>query len=290
MSTSSRRSSTSSDDSFHSGLSRTLSLAGLDSTSPLILLPDSEDSIDNPFDFSDEDDDYEPLETTSRPASLAPSLSPPTIFLYLLSPCLSLGALLLPSTSTVPLEYGLGALVLFATLSVFVRQIWYMLARYLRATSMEDVIVDAFARGRGKEKRRNILRNLIRFGTGSLRVLLATMYIRGEPDTMNAIIRDINTQSIDATDTLLLLLPQTLLVPYLLTRPTLMVILALAILPLSLPTSMSAKRVILATWTSVGAYILWLGCVAYAHGKGSLGVNPALLRRSGLWEGISQFP
>jgi hypothetical protein len=91
-------------------------------------------------------------------------------------------------------------------------------------------------------------------------------------------------------DTLLLLLPQTLLVPYLLTRPTLMVILALAILPLSLPTSMSAKRVILATWTSVGTYILWLGCVSYAHGKGSLTVNPVLLRRSGLWDGISQFP
>jgi hypothetical protein len=194
MSASSRRSSTNSDDSFHSGLSRSPSLTGLDSTSPLILLPDSEGSIDNPFDFSDEDDDYEPLETTGRPASLAPSLSPPTIFLYLLSPCLSLGALLLPSTS-IPLKYGLGALVLFAALSVFVRQIWYMLARYLRATSMEDVIVDAFARGRGKEKRRNILRNLVRFGTGSLRVLLATMYIRGEPDAMNVIIHDVNTKA-----------------------------------------------------------------------------------------------
>jgi hypothetical protein len=55
-----------------------------------------------------------------------------------------------------------------------------MLARYMRAASMDDVIVDAFARGRGKEQRRNVLRNLIRIGTGSLRVLLATIYLRGK--------------------------------------------------------------------------------------------------------------
>lgn len=179
---SSRHSSLSSDDDqFHDSRSRSPTLAGLDSTSALILLHDEEDS-GSPFDFSDEDDDSdEPLEATTRPASSILHLSPSTVFLYLLSPYLSLGALLLPSTST-PLKYGLGAMVLFAALSVFVRQIWYMLARYMRTTSMEDVIVDAFARGRGKEKPRRVLRNLIRFSSGSLRVLLAAIYLQGGSD------------------------------------------------------------------------------------------------------------
>ena len=181
MSSASRRSSTSSLDSFYSGRSRSPSLTAQE-TSALILLPDSEGSIGSPFDFSDEDDDYEPLEALSRSASSIHPLSPSTIFLYLLSPYLSLGALLLPSSST-PLKYGLGALVLFAALSAFVRHIWYMLARYMRTTSMEDVIVDAFARGRGYEKRRKALRSMIWFDTGLLRVLLATMYLRGESET-----------------------------------------------------------------------------------------------------------
>lgn len=183
---SSRRSSVSSDDSSHSGRSRSPTIAGLDSTSALILVPQSEDTTDTAFDFSDDEDiDDEVLfrEASSRPVILIVPLSSSTIFLYLLSPYLSLGALLLPSTST-PLKYGLVALVFFASLSAFVRQIWYMLARYMQTTSMEDVIVDAFARGRGKEKRRNVLRNLIRLGTGLLRVLLATMYLRGKYGVM----------------------------------------------------------------------------------------------------------
>lgn len=102
--------------------------------------------------------------------------------------------------------------------------------------------------------------------------------------------RDSNTKTnIDATITLLPLLPRSLLVPYLSTLPALSVVLALAVLPLSLPCSIGAKRVIWSTWVSVGTYILWLGCISYAHGKGSLGVNPTWLRRSGLWEGISKL-
>src|ERR1700735_498513 len=103
MPSSRRHPSVGSDDSFHSGRSQSPTLAGLDSTSPLILLPDSEDSP--LFDFSEEEEDYEPLEATSRPASSISRLSPSTVFVYLLSPYLSLGALLLPSTST-PLKYG----------------------------------------------------------------------------------------------------------------------------------------------------------------------------------------
>lgn len=172
---SSRRSSTSSDQSFKSGRSRP-STAN-ESTAALVLIHDPEDS-ESPFEFSDEDEDYEPLDAQHRSASSVPALSPSTVFVYLLAPYLSLGALILPGT-VVPLKYGLGALILFAVLSAFVRQIWYMLARYMRNLSMEEVIVDALARGRGKENRRSVLRGLIRLGTGFLRVVLAAMYLRG---------------------------------------------------------------------------------------------------------------
>lgn len=177
MSSSSHRSSTSSDQSFKSGRSRSPSLSAHDSTAALILIHDPE-NLDSPFEFSDEEEDYEPLDANHRSSTSVPSLSPSTAFVYLLSPYLSLGALLLPSASS-SLKYGLGSLVLFAVLSAFVRQIWYMLGRYMRTLSMDEVVVDAFARGRGKEKRRRILRVLIRFGTGFLRVVLASMYLRG---------------------------------------------------------------------------------------------------------------
>lgn len=171
---SSRRSSTSSDQSFETGRSRPTN----DSSAALVLIHDSEDS-ECPFEFSDEDEDYEPLDAQHRSTSSVPALSPSTTFVYFLSPYLSLGALLLPGT-VLPLKYGLGALILFALLSAFVRQIWYMLARYMRNLSMEEVIVDALARGRGKEKRRSVLRSLVRLGTGFLRVVLAAMYLRSK--------------------------------------------------------------------------------------------------------------
>ena len=172
---SSRRSSTSnSDQSFKSGRS---AISANDSSAALVLIHEPEDS-EHPFEFSDEDEDYEPLDIHHRSASSVPALSPSTVFVYLLAPYLSLGALLLPGT-VVQLKYGLGALVLFAVLSAFVRQIWYMLARYMRNLSMEAVIVDSLARGRGKETRRSVLRGIIRLGTGFLRVVLAALYLRG---------------------------------------------------------------------------------------------------------------
>jgi len=154
----SRRSSTSSD-----GWGR----------SPLVLLPDNNPLNDDNHDDDDYDDDYVP------PPSSPLHLSRSSIFLYSLSPYLSLGSLLLPSTYT-PLKYSLSALLLFAVLSAFVRQIWYMLARYMRSTNMEDVILDVFAKGRAKDNKRAVLRFLIRLGTAYLRILLATMYLRGK--------------------------------------------------------------------------------------------------------------
>lgn len=176
---SSRRLSTSSASS--SGSSRSSSpITALDSSAALILVHDPEDS-NTPFDFSsddeDDDDDHSPQFDTRRAST--PPLGPAVVFLYLLAPYLKLGAIFLPHTA-LPLQYGLPPLLMFAVLSAFAKQILYMLARYMRTADLEDVVLDVFARGRGREHRRTILRSIIRGGTGSLRILLATVYLRGE--------------------------------------------------------------------------------------------------------------
>lgn len=153
-------------------------LSGLDSTSALILVhtEDDEDS-NNPFDFSDDEDDA--LDSTfeiGRP--YIQPLTPSVVFLYLLSPYLKLGAMLLPNTD-LPLKFSLPPLFLFAVLSAFARQIWYMLARYLRKADLEDIFLDVLARGRGKERRREVLRGMVRGSIGVLRVMLAVIYLRG---------------------------------------------------------------------------------------------------------------
>jgi hypothetical protein len=169
----SRRNSTS---SLSSG-SSSPRLTTFDSSTALILVPDDQDSESAPFDFTDDDDDE--TEQQYTPQKTSTPLYPTTVFLYLLSPYLKLGALLLPNLN-LPLKYGIPSLVCLALLSAFARQIWYMLARYLRKSDLEDIILDAFARGRGKERRREILRTMVRSGTGGLRILLATVYLRRE--------------------------------------------------------------------------------------------------------------
>lgn len=172
-----RRLSTSSVSSSGSSRSSSPVLSGLDSSSALILVHDQEDD-NSPFDFDSDDDDEDNSPQFDVRRASNPPLDPSLVFLYLLVPYLKLGAMFLPHTE-LPLKYSLPPLLVFAGLSAFSRQIWYMLARYLRTADLEDVILDSFARGRGKERRRSILRGIVRSGTGGLRVLLATVYLRG---------------------------------------------------------------------------------------------------------------
>lgn len=153
-------------------------LSALDSSSHLILVhDDDDDDTGTPLDFSlDDQDDHDNVFDISRPYVLP--LGPSVVLLYLLSPFLKLGALLLPHT-LLPLKYGLPAFFLFAVLSAFTRRIWYMLSRYLRKGDLEDVVLDVFARGRDKIKLRAVLRSVVRGGTGGLRVLVASLYLRG---------------------------------------------------------------------------------------------------------------
>lgn len=149
-------------------------LTAVDSSTALILVTDDQDNDSAPFEFADDDEDPEQL---YPPHKAVTPLSPTTVLLYLLSPNLKLGALLLPNF-VLPLKHGVLPLVCFAILSAFARQIWYMLARYLKKPDLEEIVLEAFARGRGKERRRAFLRTCVRSGTGCLRILLATLFLR----------------------------------------------------------------------------------------------------------------
>ena len=162
-------------------------LSALDSSAALVLLHDSEPEESNiPFSFTDdEDSDGDQASNLVSPvfdmrkSTVFPPLHPSLIFLYLLAPYLKLGALDLLN-SRLPLTYGLLALFTSALASVFARQIWYMLARYMRKTDITEIVLDTFARKRSKERRRMVLRGLVRIGTSILFILVAVTYLRSE--------------------------------------------------------------------------------------------------------------
>ena len=149
-----------------------------DPSAALILVPDTEDAA-AAFDFSS--DEEEPgqadLQAERVRNSSIPPLSSTSIYLYLLAPFLKLGALLIPSLD-IPLRAAAPALLLFAALSVFTRHLWYMLARYVRRTDMEEIVLETFARGRGREGRRMALRHVVRLSMQIMRVSLAALYLR----------------------------------------------------------------------------------------------------------------
>lgn len=259
----SRRISTSSASSSRSSVSSSPRLSALDSSSALILVHDEEDD-NSPFDFNtdDEEDEHTPQFDVRRVSN--PPLSPTLVLLYLVAPYLKLGAMFVPHTET-PLKYGLPSLFVFAGLAAFARQLLYMLSRYTRAAELEDVFLDICARGRGKERRRTLLRLTARAGTGGLRVLLATVYLR---------------ESVLVLHPLLPNSPSTTL------SLGLTMIFALAVLPLSFAQSLASKRVVYATWLSIVTYIAWLGCIIYAYIHQIPLANSGWLRTGTFWQGV----
>ncbi|KAI0693214.1 hypothetical protein BC835DRAFT_1354479 [Cytidiella melzeri] len=272
------------------------SLSGIhdhDSSTALILVPEHNDQDDidaedpAPFDImSSSDDDSQDGELqenydgrdAGRTYPSGPSLSSLAVFLYLLSPLLKLGALLSPLSGGQGLRESLPALFFFATLCALTRQIWYMLARYVRRPDMEEIVLQTFARraGRGREgerKRRWIVR-IVRFNTGLLRVLVIALYLRA------------------STDAIIPALPSNLL-SILPSRVVVTLVSTVIVLPLSVSpaTSLGASTVIYATWTSVATFVAWTAGTAYAHAKGisvlaqsDSGVGGSL---GTLWQGIS---
>ena len=294
------------------------SLSTYDSSAALILVHDDSDQEDDdsPFPFTDSDteeqrsdqrrvefpspdadfdDDIPSPQFPLRPNSLTlPPLSPSLVFLHLLTPYLRLGALNLPY-ARLSLKYGLPALLLSAMAAAFVRQVWYLLARYLRKASLTEVVTDTFARSHGsahgrreraKERRRVVIRVILRTLVGVLGVLMAIIYLRRmffSPFFEDQLL----IKEIDATYTLYPLLARE-------THPVLSYVLStslisIPILYLSSARALNYRRITYATWLSLVAYLGWLCCITYAYSKGVLQPNGGWLGSKGIVPGLGML-
>ncbi|KAF6747852.1 hypothetical protein DFP72DRAFT_1074939 [Ephemerocybe angulata] len=246
-------------------------LSALDSSAALILVHD-DDAQDaaNHFEFSDDDGDPEEHDDIVSPIfeirrTSIPPLPPTTVFLYLLAPFLKLGALsILPAGAELPLRYGLPALFVLAIASAFSRQIWYLLARYLRKADLTEILCDTFAKARGKERQRRIVRLCVRVGTAVYSSFLAILYLH------------------ESIHLLLPYLPQPILL-----RLLVILICGTTVFFLSLGPSLGSKRVVFASWLSILIYVAWLICASFAHAKGSLFVESGWIHGTpSVWKGI----
>ena len=144
-------------------------------------------------DYDDSDEDEQDSHFDRLRSSSIPPLTSSSVFLYLFAPLLKLGAILAVEVdqtddngdgilTALPLQWAIPALCIFAVLCAFTRQIWYMLAKYVRRADMEEILLQAFARKRGNssEKRRRRIRSVVRCCVGGFRVLLGVVYLRGE--------------------------------------------------------------------------------------------------------------
>jgi len=146
----------------------------------IVLVPDDEDDIDAPFYLSDGDEEEAEYDAAQLDwlASSATPLSTTLVYLYLVSPFLGLGAMFVPDANA-SRPWIIVAVCVFVLLSTFARYVWYLLARYLRKIRLEDIVADAFAKGRTKEHIRTRLRALVYAGDWVLKVLLAALFLRG---------------------------------------------------------------------------------------------------------------
>ena len=115
-------------------------------------------------------------------------LPPSVVFGYFLSPCLKLGAMLVLS-SQASLKVSVPALAVFSFLSIFSRQIWFLLARYVKKSDVGDIVAEAVARGRRKAEVRSFTRTVSRIASGLVRLLLATLYLRRKYLKLSRMIR-----------------------------------------------------------------------------------------------------
>lgn len=234
---------------------------------PELVLVNDVDSPNEELDFSSDDEmsDHFSAGFDRLNSSAIPPLPPTLVFLYLSVPYLKSGPIFLAFCDA-PLSHTIPTLLVCALFAALTRQLWYLLARYLRKTDTEDVILDILARGVGKERTRFHLRTIVRVGTSALRILLASVYLRASVDALIPFVP-----------------PRFLSIA----RGLLTITLALSLLPLYTATSLAAKRIIFATLASLLAYLTWLAAVLHARIKGN---SPTGLHWESfgiLWQGIT---
>ncbi|KAI9573562.1 hypothetical protein HD554DRAFT_2310743 [Boletus coccyginus] len=236
----------------------------------LILLPNTDDR-DPLEDYATDDDDNEhngPQPGINHPP--LPPLPPSVVFLYLLSPYLRLGAIYASDIDDASLTYGLTALFVAAALSAFCRHIWFLLGRYMRKPSTEDIVVHMFPRRHRGARRRGLARSIFTIISGSFRLLLAAMYLRDSVDSV-----------------LLLQLPKS--IPSL-SRRNISILLSILVFVLSIPRSLASRSIVYTTGLSIASYLAWLVAVSRSYGTNNL-LPPSLgsSRRGVLWNEISSY-
>ena len=268
-------------------------LSALDSTAALILVHNDEEEEEEgwPLPFSDDEDEREYDELVSplfdlRRSAVFPPLQPSLVFLYLLASHLRLGALNIPYTP-LPLKYALPALLLSALATAFTRQIWYMLARYIRKASVTDVFMDTFARGRGNERRRLAIRAMVKTCIGSLGVFLSVVFLRCKLHHSLQALKLFSKIKTDSMYTLYPIFAEGGHPGLLYFFTGLLVVIVIAYL--SYARSLNHQRVIYATGLSLAAYIAWLGCIIYAYSKGLLQPKGGWLGSGDVWPGLGMY-
>ncbi|KAH0832090.1 hypothetical protein J3R83DRAFT_12999 [Lanmaoa asiatica] len=244
-------------------------LSGTGSTSRLILLPNTD--VRDPLEEYTTDDEDENEDNDPQPGinQLSISqLSPSVVFLYLLSPYLRLGAIYASDIGDASLTYGLAGLFVAASLSAFCRQIWFLLGRYSRKSSTEDILIHTFARRHPRVRKYGLARHTFTIINGSFRLLLAAMYLRDSVDSA-----------------LLLKVPES--IPFH-SRLNVSIILSIVVFVLSLPKSLASKSVVCTTGLSVASYLAWLVAVSRSYGVNELSLPSLSSPRQGvLWNEIS---
>ncbi|KAF9496532.1 hypothetical protein BDN71DRAFT_1588910 [Pleurotus eryngii] len=250
-----------SEDSFYSSRS-SLDTSALDSSTALILVHDEDDDLSNNSPIEDAEDGQQ-FEVTSR-SSMA-SLRPSVVLLYLLSPLLKFGAMMLPNIGP-PIKYTVLSIFVFATATALAQQLWYMLSRHLRKYTVEDIVPEVFARGRGKERTREQWRRLSRFCAGAVRLLLCILYFHA------------------AVESVVPLVPRALVIS---PQLVITILFAAPLLPLTTPRSLSSLRTIAVPGLSILSYVVWFICVAVAHARGTLEMSHSWGSLHKLWQPVT---
>lgn len=150
---------------------------GAANVSRLVLLHD-DDSDDGP-ELSGlplpEDEDESEDEQNAQSYTLSPSL----VLLYLVSCSTRLGASMLSDLeSHVSYKIVLPVLVVIALVTFATTQVWIRMARYVRKTSLADVVADGILGRDEHARRRKVIRSAVKLGGIATNVLLCSVYMR----------------------------------------------------------------------------------------------------------------
>ncbi|KAL4069894.1 hypothetical protein V8B97DRAFT_558269 [Scleroderma yunnanense] len=218
-----------------------------DAAATLVLLPDTE--AQNLYDFDSDDaiDDECDPQLEIRWLTIPPLPASP-VFLYLLSPYLGLGAFYI-ADGTASLWHALITLVLAASISAFCRHLWFMLGRYLRKVTLDDILIEAFVRGRGRGCKHSFSRSIISSVVALFRISLAAIYLRDSVHSLLPLVLEGIPSHSDICISALL---------------------GSVVLALSLSNTLAAKPVLYASGLSMVSYVAWLTALLHAYAIGIL--------------------